>query len=237
MTMHEQELTLFGGWAKAQIRPPIEVGVHRPLDTLSASIYPKPKAVYHEEPIEFDTWEYAQAFWLYRPSTIKVESNVSVAAIEIREYYIPWIISPIDGRSVRSGESYHVLDFTKPEQIVVEGRKEKDFSNWGKWIYGFFLNRTFFRFFEIWERGSLADMIRGCAGTEKTRRSFNGMIGANNNTMPDKVKRPLARREDGDWELSKARELYPDVKRLPKEGIENARKLARAMREKRRASK
>lgn len=38
MTIYEQELTLFGGWAKARILPPIEIGVERPSGTFSPSI-------------------------------------------------------------------------------------------------------------------------------------------------------------------------------------------------------
>lgn len=40
MTMPWQELMLFGGWAKAQIPPPIELGVEKSSDMLSLSISP-----------------------------------------------------------------------------------------------------------------------------------------------------------------------------------------------------
>jgi hypothetical protein len=42
MTTYGQELTLFGGWAKAQIPPPIKIGVEKPLGTFSSSIYVNP---------------------------------------------------------------------------------------------------------------------------------------------------------------------------------------------------
>jgi hypothetical protein len=39
MTMQEQELMLFGGWAKALIPPPIDSGVDAPSVTFSVSLY------------------------------------------------------------------------------------------------------------------------------------------------------------------------------------------------------
>lgn len=45
MTMPWQELKLFGGWAKAQTPPPIALGVEKPSDTLSYSIWPNERAL------------------------------------------------------------------------------------------------------------------------------------------------------------------------------------------------
>src|SRR2546423_13484730 len=124
MIMQEQELTLFGGWAKALTPPPTVIGVVRLSDMPSVSIslsYDPPKPAEYAEP------------------AIKIEA---------------------------SGESY------RGDVHMIE--------DWQYMLLNLWKGLAFYRFFEIWHKGSLADIMRGYQGTKSLRMSFSGKIGCNN---------------------------------------------------------
>lgn len=224
MTMQEQELTLFGGWARAQIPPPIESGVEKISVTLSVSIYVRDS--FDEE--EYTSYTSKDSKVLYYPSLYT--PIVDAYRANTRLMYDEWA-------KLRTEEYNEVMNpykkWTRREYGDQGQYVEYVATIWTGVFLRTWLDKSFLRFFGIWERGTHATIIRGLAGTKKLGRSISGMIGGNYNSGFADDKKPITKLPSGEYTLSDVRTLYKDIPRLPKEGIANARKLARQLREQR----
>jgi len=76
------------------------------------------------------------------------------------------------------------------------------------------------RYFEIWGNVSTAKFLRAVAGKPKLRQSFAGMIGGLNS------QKVIQRTAQGEWKPIDLNRVYPHLRRLPSEGVENARAIA-----------
>ena len=200
MIMQEQELTLFGGWAKALTPQPIEIGVVKPLDKPSASIYIR----YAEEPLTLE----------YMGSQV-LAPHITAEPSKITEYMKPLIEIEVRVPSHFSGR-----------EVVLK--------NWQQLFMDRWIGLAFYRFFEIWSKGSIDDMMRGYQGEIRLRRSLSGKIGGNNDGGLADNKKPLTKLQNGDWVLTHKSELYnPHRRKLPLQGIENARQYAKQLKEQR----
>ena len=204
--MQEQELTLFGGWAKAQIPQQIELGVVKRSGTPSVSISFENG---DEHPIEIERILH----FIFIPH-ITIEELNSIPEVIMARWTIPYTYD--DSGHKRAGKEQEEMLHPK---------------SWHRAFIWF--DKAFLRFFEIWEHGTQATIIRGLAGTDKMRKSLSGVIGGNYNGGFKDSNKPLTKLPNGEWTLSNTRSLYPDIPRLPKEGIINARKLAKQLQQKR----
>jgi hypothetical protein len=89
------------------------------------------------------------------------------------------------------------------------------------------------RFFELWMHGSIKDMMRGLKGTARLNRSFGSLIGVHNAGIHNKYIGKVSIQKNGQWVLTGKSVLYPEIRRLPVVGVENARFFARMLRDKR----
>ena len=81
---------------------------------------------------------------------------------------------------------------------------------------------AFVRYVEAWLESLGMDIEifkRAISGTEQFGRSFAGMLGSMNGFALTKSGQK--------WEILDESKLYPEVKKMPKEGIENIRAIAR----------
>jgi hypothetical protein len=92
-------------------------------------------------------------------------------------------------------------------------------SNW--------THRAFVRYFQIWGNGDMPRMMRGLKGTKALGRSFAGLLGVNNDKIPNSIGKAMHKRPDGIWECVNLDNLYPEVKRLDATGIASARRFAK----------
>lgn len=202
MIMQEQELMLFGGWAKALIPQPIEIGVVEPLEEPSVSIYIKSE--YAEEPFT------VEACSRVRPLQIAADPPKITT-------YMGLLIE------VEIFESYQVGYSTRETTIT---------NNWQHKLLEDWKQLALYRFFEIWNKGSLDDMMRGYQGSKSLRMSFSGKIGCNNDRGIAAGKGALTKLPSGDWTLTHKSELKnPYRRKLPPEGVENVRRFARELRD------
>lgn len=83
-----------------------------------------------------------------------------------------------------------------------------------------FKHAALVRYTEIWAESLGIEsriFIRGVQGTEKLKQSFGGMLGVQNG-------KGLIKKE-GKWQVKDIEKLYPEIKRLPYEGIARAKEL------------
>lgn len=222
MTMQEQVLTLFGGWARARIPQPIEAGVDKPSVTLSASTFISSNNT--------DEWLEEKIREAHGRQLVSVDiDKLSITIVAQKAWFNP------DTRKE------HIIDMDvtrlKREVTDPDGRVREIPSPWVDTIHMTWVHVAFLRFFELWGHGTSNDMHRGFLSKEPLKRSFSGMIGTNNAEVKGRKDRALGRRENGEWYLKNKADLYPKVRRLPEEGIANARAHARALRQQRLAGK
>jgi hypothetical protein len=86
---------------------------------------------------------------------------------------------------------------------------------------------AFVRYVQVWRESfglKVGLFRRAVLGTETLGRSFAGMLGSRNGSALIKVGQK--------WEILNERKLYPEIKKMPKAGIENIRAVARARKQK-----
>jgi hypothetical protein len=82
---------------------------------------------------------------------------------------------------------------------------------------------AFVRYVQVWRESfgmKVGLFRRAVLGTETLGRSFAGMLGSRNGSALIRVGQK--------WEILNERKLYPEIKKMPKVGIENIRAVARA---------
>lgn len=179
------------------------IGAVKHSGTLSVSIFTKSE--YAEEPFTFENW--GDRF---------ISPYISVEPTKITGYAKPHIEIEISGRAHPGGT------------FIVE--------DWRSFLKDHWIGMAFSRFFEIWNKGSLNDMMRGYLGKVRLQRSFSGKIGTNNGDLAHAKDKPLTKQADGSWTLKPSHKIsymYPRSRYLPPEGIENARKFAKELRQQR----
>jgi hypothetical protein len=86
---------------------------------------------------------------------------------------------------------------------------------------------AFVRYVQVWRESfgmKVGLFRRAVLGTETLGRSFAGMLGSRNGSALIRVGEK--------WEILNERKLYPEIKKMPKVGVENIRTVARARKHK-----
>lgn len=129
---------------------------------------------------------------------------------------------------------YPISFETKQEHAVMLASRmcgdETVMPEWKGIFHELLTRRAFVRFFEIWTHGNLDAMMRGLNAKEKLSKSFNGLLGSTHSLLGSKS---LTKSDDGEWIVSNIHTLYPQIRRLPTDGIKNARKLAKQLQQER----
>lgn len=212
MTMQKQELTLFGGWAKAQIRPPIEHGVAERSVMPSASIL-------------INDWLFLEGK-TYVPN-IEVTTLARTQNICIQRCYT---VQKLFYGVTFAQEEFEYVD---PTRLLIPSEFDEEkmiFSHW-HYIANMWIHPAFVRFFELWGRGTSEKMVHAFLGTPRLRRHFAGRFGACNG------KSLIKNQETGEWTVKSLELLYPRERHLPPEGIRNARIHAHKLRDQRLAAR
>jgi hypothetical protein len=244
MIMQEQELTLFGGWARAQIPQPIEIGVGKTSVTHSVSTF-----------VRSDNCEEAE-----KSGHISTISGVStfVSSDDCEEWLCDKVRQSRPCQTISTEKVSFTIEIEKAvydfayhqeKMITVEPTADKKIrtgfdgsqyevrSQWDELVYMTWGYLAFSRFFEIWEKGTLDDMMRGLAGNLALKRSFSGLIGAHNGMGKGREKKELGRNAKGEWFLKDNAVIDSRVRKLPEGGAANAQRCARELRRQRLAKR
>lgn len=220
MIMPEPVLTLFGGWARAQIPQPIEIGVGKNSVTHSVSTF-----VSRDDCEEWLCEKVRESRPCKTISTEKVSFTIEIekAWYDFAYHQEKMItVEPTADKKIRTahdGSTYEVR--SQWDDLV--------FMTWG--------HLAFSRFLEIWEKGTLDDMMRGFAGNLALKRTFSGLIGAHNGTGKGREKKALGKNAKGEWFLKDNAVIDSRVRKLPEVGAANAQRYARELRRQRLAKR